>query len=187
MKTDIKLSVLLNFALVGLAGIGVGYGIAEHNKIKNVAEKLQLTVDEVIANKDIDIPQSMIEDSIYKSVDTNVSRIVDRVSLEISSNAKNRIKRTVEQIIAEEASNIRGEVRDHTKELVMEINVDKIKQDMIDAASDRIISKLENDIDEWEREAKKEIDKETSRIIDKYSDNFETVSKIYKAIAVCDK
>ena len=69
----------------------------------------------------------------------------------------------------------------------MEINVDKIKQDMIDTASDKIISKLENDIDEWERDAKKEIDKETSRIIDKYSDNFETVSKIYKAIAVCDK
>ena len=47
MKTDIKLSVLLNFALVGLAGAGIGYGIAEHNKIKNVAEKLALTVDEV--------------------------------------------------------------------------------------------------------------------------------------------
>lgn len=187
MKADIKLSVLLNFALVGLASAGIGYGIAEHNKIKNVAEKLELTVDEVIANKNIDIPQSMVEDSVYKSVDDNVSRIINKVSLEISSDAKNRIKRTVEQIIAEEAGNIRGEVRNHTKELVMEINVDKIKQDMIDTASDRIISKLENDIDEWEREAKKEIDKETNRIIDKYSDNFETVSKIYKAIAVCDK
>ena len=39
MKADIKLSVLLNFALVGLAGAGIGYGIAEHNKIKNVANR----------------------------------------------------------------------------------------------------------------------------------------------------
>lgn len=155
--------------LIFVGGVAA-IGIAAFSAIKmgRIEKKLG---DSITSLADKTVPE--IQDAmVQRAIDTAVNREVEKQVKIASENAvlavKNDISRQVRKAVEDAYGEVEHDVKLKLEKEVGEVNIDKIKREVIERAKDRAAEKFEDDMND---------------ILQKYNENLEQVSKIYGGIA----
>lgn len=123
MKRIIDFEVVLGFGGLVVGLIGIGYAIGSRNKLNDVCEKLDTTIDAIAWDLDVDvankIKDSMVNEAITRAVETRVARDVDREVRRVADSTRRTIDSEVRTAVKTLYPDIRKSV---TKQITSEVS-----------------------------------------------------------------
>ena len=159
--------------LIGIAGfaaglIGIGYALGTRSKMAKISEKLDRSIDELASDIPVDIPQDMIERAVEKSVAYEVKQCVSKGMDAVSADIKRDIHKQVKDAVEGEYSNIKETVLDELVNEAAKIDVTRVRRDVEAAAKKMALEKFDANLED---------------VLEKFNDNLDNTSRIYKSIA----
>lgn len=152
--------------VVGL--IGIGYAAGTRSKMNQVSEKLDKSIDDIIRDTRIDIPNGLIERAVERSVETKTRIAIDNTVSRAMQQADNIIRSSVSTAIKNQYGALKNQVLGEMTKRVSNINEERLRDDIYNAAKEKAVEKFEANLDD---------------ILEKFNSDLENVGKIYKSIA----
>lgn len=156
----------VSLSMVGL--VGVGYAIGTKSKMNKICEKLDTSIDNLASDININIPDAMIDKAVKKAIKNKTEEAVDYAVSEVTKDFKNDIHTRVSTAVESEYLNIKDKVLDEITNRVADIDEKRLRNDVYSAAKAKAIEKFDDNLDD---------------ILEKFNNDLENVSKIYKSIA----
>lgn len=163
-----------NFSLImGLAGLsaavfGIGYGVGQRKRTNDICQKIDRAVDEVASNARVDISDMIIRDAVTKAVDAEAEyaarRAVKRVKSDVESDIRDRVKAAVSL----SHDNICKAVKNETVRQVAMIDIQSLKDEVVEQAKKDAAKKLDGCLD---------------GILKDFNENLSNVKRIYQSIS----
>lgn len=163
---DWDLVIGLTGFVVGL--VGIGYAAGTRTKMNQISEKLDMSIDDLVHHTKIDIPHELIEHAVERSVEKKSQIAIDSTVSRAMQKADSIIRSSVSSTIENQYSSIKDRVLDEVTRRVSNINEDRLRDDIYNAAKEKAIEKFEANLDD---------------ILEKFNSDLENVGKIYKSIA----
>lgn len=159
--------------VVGFAGfvvglVGVGYAAGTRSKMNQVSKKLDASVDDLVHNTKIDIPNELIERSVERSVEMKTRAAIDASVSKAMQKADGIIRSSVSSAIESQYMSLKDRVLGEMTKRVSSINEDRLRDDVYAAAKEKAVEKFDANLDD---------------ILEKFNGDLENVGKIYKSIA----
>lgn len=165
-KFDWDLAIGFTGFVVGLVGIGYAAGTA--SKMNQVSEKLDKSLDDLANGTEIDIPKGLIERAVERSVEAKTRDAIDTTISRAMEKADGIIRASVSTAIKNQYGALKNQVLGEMTRRVSEINEDRLRDDIYNAAKEKAVEKFEANLDD---------------ILEKFNSDLENVGKIYKSIA----
>lgn len=166
MRDNFSFVLGVGGVVVGL--IGIGYALGARKKLNDICDRIDQSLDNLSDNMAVDIPQSMIDRAVEKAVDREVERQVgkaaDRAVKEVTSDIRSEIKKSVNSSY----SDVKTSVTDELKRQVGRVDIAEVKRDVINEAKDTAAKQFQDSLDD---------------ILEKFNNDLNNISLIYKSIA----
>ena len=156
------------------AGICLGflgtilYAIDASMKLKNVADKLNVSVKELSSDIEIDIPDSLIEKEVYRAAREEAKYQVERAMNKASAEVVKSYTSKIEDVVEAEFKLQKSDVSKTLKRKIDDIDISEIKRQVKIEARDACVQKLKDDIND---------------LSDKYTEQIESMTSIYETVA----
>lgn len=159
--------------LIGIGGLAVGVvslyvSYYTRDKVEKVCKNLDTTIDKMSKTVDVEIPERIIRCSLTKAMEREVATVARFSAQEARRSIEKDIHKQVSDIVDETSSDIRKKITDELAHQVSNINVSRLKDDVREKASKKILDRFDGELDD---------------IVKSYTDNLNNVSKIYRSIA----
>lgn len=152
--------------VVGL--VGIGYASGTRSKMNQVSEKLDKSIDDIIRDTRIDIPNGLIERTVERAVEAKTRIAIDNAVNGAMQKADGIIRSTVSSAVESQYVSLKDRVLVEMTKRVSNINEDRLRDDVYNAAKKKAVEKFEANLDD---------------ILEKFNSDLENVGKIYKSIA----
>lgn len=126
-----KNEVMIIAGLVGVASAAVGYAIGQRKKLKDISEKIDKKIDEMSGDIDVNIDDVLVKKAVHKAVQDTVDSAV-----------KEEAKKQAGTAISQYREAMRNELRERIEKGIDDTDISKIKQAVIDKASDKAARKV---------------------------------------------
>lgn len=159
--------------LIGIGGLAVGVvslcvSYYTRDKVEKVCKNLDTTIDKMSKSVDVEIPERIVERSLTKAIEREVASVARFSAQEARRSIEKDVHKQVSDIINETSSDMRKKVADELVDQVSNINISRLKDDVREKASKKILDRFDGELDD---------------IVKSYTDNLNNVSKIYRSIA----
>jgi len=159
-----------------LIGIGViagfaatiGYAIKVTMDLKNVSQKMDIAVKDLVHKTSIDVPQDMLDRSIERAVTTEVRYQVEKSCSSAVSAVRSEITKEIKNTVNNEFQRQKDDVAKELKRKINNLDISSIRQEVIKEAKDTAAAKFKSDLDD---------------ILEKHNEELESVTRIYSSIA----
>lgn len=152
--------------VVGL--VGIGYAAGTRSKMNQVSEKLDKSIDDIVRDARIDIPNGLIERAVERSVEAKTRIAIDNTVSRAMDKADSIIRSSVSTAIKNQYGELKNRVLGEMTKRVSNINEERLRDDIYNAAKEKAVEKFEANLDD---------------ILEKFNNDLENVGKIYKSIA----
>lgn len=154
--------------LIGLAGlVGVGYAIGTHTKMAKIAAKLDHSIDDLAADTEIDISETLINKAVEKAAKDEARRAVEAATREAVEQVKNDIHSKVQREVEKEYDTIKDSVLKEITVSASKIDTNRVRRDVEEAAKKAALEKFDDNLDD---------------ILEKFNKDLDNTSKIYGSI-----
>lgn len=131
--------------IVGIAG--VAYAYYSNVKIREVAEKLDLTLDDLANKADVKVEDSMLKAAAEMAVEKEVGRLARMAAMNACSKVSEDMQDRVKDAVNAEYENISKSVLEEVTLRVSRIDEDDLKKRITKGAEDKIVTKFEGSLD----------------------------------------
>lgn len=152
--------------VVGL--VGIGYAAGTRSKMNQISEKLDKSLDDIVRDSRIDIPNGLIERAVERSVEAKTRIAIDNTVSRAMDKADSIIRSSVSTAIKNQYGELKNRVLGEMTKRVSNINEERLRDDIYNAAKEKAVEKFEANLDD---------------ILEKFNNDLENVGKIYKSIA----
>lgn len=161
----------------GVVGLfGIGYAIGANCKLKSVSEVVNKSVNSMVADGKIDIPQEMINETIKNSVTEmvettarwKVNEACNKAVREVEVSLYNKISEAAENAVKTAYKSMETDAKEKISKELRSIDISDLKTEVKDEAAQLIKDKLSSQMDD---------------ILDTYNANLMNVQNIYSSIA----
>lgn len=158
---------------IGLAGfvvglVGIGYAAGTRSKMNQVSEKLDKSLDDIVRDARIDIPNGLVERAVERSVEAKTRVAIDNAVSRAMRNADGIIRSSVSSAVESQYISLKDRVLEEMTNRVSKINEDRLRDDVYNAAKEKAVEKFEANLDD---------------ILEKFNSDLANVGKIYSSIA----
>lgn len=172
MKVNISAGTIIGGIGCALGMVGIGMAIGSGNQMKEAERALDASIHDMIRGGKIDIPDSMIQESVNRVVGLRTNEYVrDAISQEVNrvrSVARKDIESAVNEAVGKHCSDLEPDVKRALNKALEGIDISKLRDEAVKAASDKAAEKFDEDL---------------KRVADNYASELQQVNKIYKALA----
>lgn len=156
--------------------VAIGYAIGTNQKMKTVSEIVGKSVNHIISEGNIDIPQELIDDTIReqvsKKIDDTVTRKVndacDRILVDVKTSMYNKISNAAEKAVNSTYKTMEYEAKEQIRKELRNIDISDLKVEVKSEAKDAVAEKLQSSMDD---------------ILEAYNSNLTNLQTIYGSIA----
>lgn len=141
-----KSDIMLIVSLVTSAGALVTSAIGCF-KMKKVADKVGITIDNMADNIDVDIPESVISAATDKAVEKAAEKAAREVTSSIKREFDRDIRSEVRKAVNSEKESIKSEVKEQIKKEVGYIDISNVKEEVINEAKSESMERFKADLD----------------------------------------
>lgn len=147
MKLDAKLiSVVISAAT---AGASLAYAFFQKKKLDDISEKLGRKIDEIADNADIDISADIIERATEKAIEKKTAETANLVHKQIEEEVSKKVNAQYQDI--------KKEVTDELMVKVTQIDLDELKDDVMENSKELVAQKIESSMDSILRDYKSQL------------------------------
>lgn len=162
-----------NNKLFGVVGVGAGllalnYIFSTFEKMHRISKKLDSTIDDMAESTEIDISERLVASAVDKAVEKEVGRAVKCAVDDVIRTVKNDIRTEVKTSVNAVYFDIKASVTKEVSRQVGEIDIDDIREDVIERAKEAVLEKFDGSLDD---------------ILTKFNGDLDNVNKIYSSIA----
>ena len=125
-------------------------------------------ISEIAKNLSVDIPEEVLRQAISKAAEREANSRMNRIDSVAFSSYDVTLRSEIKKAIENQKSNIKSDVKEELERKVKHIDIDDIRQEIIDEVSAKATKKLERDMDD---------------ILDKHNDELDKINRIYSSIA----
>lgn len=158
----------LNIIGVAIGLCGLAYGLYTQVKMEKIAGKLDKTVNELAANTEVTIEESILVKAAEKAVNREVSVLAHKAAISTVCTISSDMRKIVQEAVEQEYSNISKSVSDKLADQVSNIDIDVLRTKVTNKAQDKILEKFDGSLD---------------GVLDNFNRELRNVSKIYSSIA----
>lgn len=166
MKNNYDFIIGISGFAVGL--LGVGYAIGKHNKMNDICARLDKSINEIADDMEINLPDTIVNASVNKAVEKEAEIAVKRAIKQITYDIERDISAEVKNAVVSKSQDIKKAVAEEISKQVSRIRIEDMKAEVIEKAKIEVSDKLDKNLD---------------GILEKFNDDLDNVSKIYKSIA----
>lgn len=150
-----------NFGILGiLAGLGgLAYAAYQSNKMSKVAQKIDMTIDDVERKANVDVEKSIIDAAIEKAVNRKVDKAATEAVNAIKADMHSTISSKVRKEVDSQFTKISEEVTEKISEQVEAISEDKLVSQVLPRVEKRLTEKGEVTINRVESEMRAKLSK----------------------------
>ena len=163
---------------VGIVGL-IGYGVSKSQENRRLADTIGRKVDELSKNIDLDISDAVVNEAVKRAVDRELKNLTSRIGEDTKKQFKHDLYTQVKAEVDKATTDIRGKVADEIGKQVSYLSVEKLKEQAVEKASERLSEKLEDTADKLSDKYEEKLE----GILDKYTDQLDSVTDIYSAIS----
>lgn len=154
--------------IITVAGlVGIGYGLAMHNKLAKVSERLDRSIDSLADNMEIDIPEEMVNKAVEKAVAMAAKNAASIAANNAVAEVKRDIRNKVSDAVEKEYESIRDKVLSAATVSASKIDVDRVRRNVEAAATKAALDKFDVNLE---------------GILKKFNDDLDNTAKVYSAI-----
>lgn len=154
-------------SVISFVGITV-YSIATTKKLNRLANKFGIAVDQISNVSEIDIPQHVIDEAMNQAVQKAADKQVRIAATAITNSISADMRKEIKVLVDDASKDLKRDVEDEMRRQVKNVDISDIKKDVVK---------------ELKESAEKRMNEELDDIIEKHSDQLESISRIYKSIA----
>jgi uncharacterized membrane protein YheB (UPF0754 family) len=151
--------------LAGAAGIVVS--IFAYKRLEDIGDKVDMSIKDLSAKTTVDIGNAVVDKAVQKAVNREVGLAVASAANKAARTVADDMESKIRKQVNASYSDIERSVSKEISRQVENLNIDKIKRDVTEKAKEAVLEKLDGSLDD---------------LVDGFSENLETISKIYKAI-----
>lgn len=167
-KISENLKELAAYSLIaGVIGI-VGYVLKAAYNMNSVADKIGKSVDEISNSVHVDVSEAVAVEAVRRAAEKESVGIVARASKEAVNAVRDDIQKEVREAVNKAYSSVKDDVRRELERKIDALNLDDIKEDIIEGMKDAATEKLNDAMDD---------------ILEEFNGNLKNVAKIYKSIS----
>lgn len=145
--------------IITVAGlIGIGYGLAMHNKLAKVSERLDRSIDSLADSMEIDIPEEMVNKAIDKAVAIAAKNAATTAANNAIAEVKRDIRNKVSDAVEKEYDTIKDKVLSAATVSASKIDVDRVRRDVEAAATKAAIDKFDVNLDDITKKFMSDLD-----------------------------
>ena len=164
-RFDMGFVVELGFVAVGC--IGIGYGLKCRNEMKELAEKIDKSIDEIEKGTVIDVSEDIVEKAVNEAVAKKttdavnwcVSRVIVDVEKDVHAQVRNAVTKKYESMEASVAHEIEKQVK--------EIDIDSVKEKVVEKAKEAASEKFNDSLED---------------VLNEFKERLNSITKVYKSI-----
>ena len=154
-------------SVISFVGI-TAYSIATTRKLNRLANRFGIAVDQIAKDTNIDIPQEIIDEAMNQAVQKAAEKQVRVAATAITTSVSADMRKEIKTLVDEASTDLKSDVEKEMKRQIKNVDISEIKK---------------NAIKELKESAAKRMDEELDDIIEKCSDQLDSVNRIYKSIA----
>lgn len=163
-----KTNEILAAALIAAIGGGTYVGVKLYKQIRDLTKKLDASMSEINEMTDIEVKETIIDAVVERKVSEEVAHAVKKSAAVAVADIEDDIHDQIEAEVEKEYDDIKESVQTEIKNQISDININKLKNEVVKQAKEAAAKKFENDLDE---------------VLEKYNNNLEKLTSIYGSIA----
>lgn len=152
-------------SIIGL--LGIGYAVSTHSKMSKISEKLDKSINDLVNDTKIYIPDKLIDEAVEKHVAEEVKKAVVKAANDAVYEVKHDISKTVSAAVNAEYDRVQESVLKEITASAARIDVDKVRRDVESAAEREAIKKFDANLDDILRSFKNNLEN-TSKTCDMF-------------------
>lgn len=135
-----------SFGIIG-GIIAIGYAFYQTQKMRNTADKLEMSLEDVSKKTPVDIQQAFVEKAIERAVDKRVASAANEAVNSVKSDIRTEIERTVRKEVDAAYKTLTEEVTNKISDQVANIDEYALKDKVVKEAEKKIIQKFDGCLD----------------------------------------
>ena len=158
---------VVELGCVAVGCVGIGYGLKCRKEMKELAEKIDKSIDEIEKGTVIDVSEDIVEkavnDADAKKTTDAVNRCVSRVIVDVEKDVHAQVKNAVSKKYESMEASVAREIEKQIKEIDIDSVKDKVVEKAKEAASEKFNDSLED-------------------VLNEFKERLNSVTKVYKSI-----
>lgn len=126
-----KNEIMIVVGLAGIASAAVGYAFGQKKKLDDISAKIGRKIDDISLDVDVEIKDDIVKSAVHKAVEREVGEAVTK-----AANAE------AKSLVSEYRDGIKKRILDTVEKSIDETDISKIKQAVIDKASEKAARKM---------------------------------------------
>ena len=159
---------IFKLVLGSAAIVGATYMAKACKQLIDIKNKLDRSIGELSEMTEVDISETVIEAAVERKVNAEVSVAVKKATTLIIADLESSMKKEVKKSVEAEYEILSKSVKDKLDKEVENINLEKLRKEVINEAKKAAADKFENDLDD---------------VLEKYNNNLEKITQIYSSIS----
>lgn len=166
MKIKIN-AVAITSAITG--AMGIGYGIASYIAERNLARKLNVSLDELTNKTPIDIPDSLVREAVQKKLDQKVAYALDVASTKAVSAVRDDIHAQVRSAVVAEMDKKHELVEARLDSAISNLDMEGLKAKVLYEARDKLLNGFNDDLNDLLDNARSRADGQLERSLSRFN------------------
>ena len=158
---------IIELGCVAIGCVGIGYGLKCRKEMKELAEKIDKSIDEIekgtVINVSEDIVEKAVNDAVAKKTTDAVNRCVSRVIIDMEKDLHGQVKSAVSKKYESMEASVTREIEKQIKE----IDIDSVKDKVIEKAKEAASEKFNDSLED---------------VLNEFKERLNSVTKVYKSI-----
>lgn len=135
-----------SFGIIG-GIIAIGYAFYQTQKMRNTADKLDMSLEEVSSKTPVDIQQAFVDKVIERAVERNVATAANEAVKSVKNDIRNEIERVVRKEVDAAYKTLSEDVTNRISDQVANIDEYALKDKVVKEAEKKIIQKFDGCLD----------------------------------------
>ncbi|MCR5432354.1 MAG: hypothetical protein K6E95_07335 [Lachnospiraceae bacterium] len=164
----VNLETVAGVGLAGLGLIAIGWALSTRSKMKEICEKLDISIDRMSENVEIEVPQKIVSAAIDRAVEREVYNAAKSAASIVRDDIEREVATRVRKEVESKYDDISKSVTDRIAENVAKIDESRLRKEVVEKAKQQIVDKFDGSLD---------------GLLDDFNGNLRNVGKIYTSIA----
>lgn len=126
-----KNEIIVMIGLASAAAAAIGYAVGQHKKLTDISNKIDKTIDEMSSDVDVNVDEILVRKAVRKAVENTVDSAV-----------KDEAKKQAAEAVSDYRMTMEDKLRERIEKGIDETDIAKIKQAVVDKASDKAAKKV---------------------------------------------
>lgn len=158
-----------NSTIAAIAGAGaVAFAVYIAKKCNDICAKLGKSLEEIDKATPVEVAQSAINEAVERAVKLRVDEAVRDVAKTAVDGIRSDITKEAKHEVELAYSDVRGDVKDALMRQIGDVNISRVREEVIDNAK---------------KEAARKFDSDLQGVLNQYNDKLASTVKIYSSIA----